>query len=112
MNTKDVIQWPIRRHVVAVSFVLLTFSATLSGAADCDRACLRSALDQYLNAIIKHDPAAAPLFIGFRQTETRQSSSPATEIRTIYATLFYPPPEMPAPNWPPYDGNWPVTPVK
>ncbi len=43
---------------------------TLSGAtADCDRTCLKEMLDQYLNAVIKHDPAAAPLFIGFRQTE-------------------------------------------
>src|SRR5437016_8571841 len=36
---------------------------------DCDRACLKTTLDQYLNAVIKHDPAAAPLFVGFRQTE-------------------------------------------
>ena len=35
----------------------------------CDRGCLRAALDSYLNAVIKHDPAAAPLMIGFRQTE-------------------------------------------
>ncbi|HLH31020.1 MAG TPA: hypothetical protein VKY31_07440, partial [Terriglobia bacterium] len=32
------------------------------------------------------------------------------KIRTIYATLFYPSPEMPVPNWPPYDGNWPLPP--
>jgi len=38
-------------------------------AAACDRACLRTALDAYLNALSKHDPAAAPLMIGFRQTE-------------------------------------------
>ena len=31
------------------------------------------------------------------------------KIRTIYAAMFYPPPEQPAPNWPPYDGNWPLT---
>ena len=36
---------------------------------DCDRGCLKTLLDQYLNAVIKHDPAAAPLFAGFRQTE-------------------------------------------
>jgi hypothetical protein len=36
---------------------------------DCDRACLRMMLDQYLQAVIKHDPAAAPLMTGFRQTE-------------------------------------------
>jgi hypothetical protein len=35
----------------------------------CDRACLSDALDQYLNAIIEHDPAAAGLSAGFRQTE-------------------------------------------
>ena len=29
-------------------------------------------------------------------------------IRTIYAAMYYPPPEMPVPNWPPYDGNWPL----
>jgi hypothetical protein len=32
------------------------------------------------------------------------------KIRTIYATLFYPSPEMPVPNWPPFDGNWPLPP--
>ena len=37
--------------------------------AACDRACLRQVLDQYLAAVVKHDPAAAPLVVGFRQTE-------------------------------------------
>jgi hypothetical protein len=22
--------------------------------------------------------------------------------------MFYPPPEQPVPNWPPYDGNFPI----
>jgi hypothetical protein len=35
----------------------------------CDRACLADALDQYLNAVIGHDPAEAGLSAGFRQTE-------------------------------------------
>ena len=30
------------------------------------------------------------------------------KIQTIYAAMFYPPPEMPVPNWPPFDGNWPL----
>src|SRR5262245_22945554 len=30
------------------------------------------------------------------------------KIRTIYATLHYPSPEEPVPNWPPYEGNWPL----
>jgi hypothetical protein len=32
------------------------------------------------------------------------------KIRSIYAAMFYPPPEMPVPNWPPFDGNWPLPP--
>ncbi len=40
-----------------------------SFAATCDRACLTSSLDQYLQAILKHDPQAAPLFLGYRHTE-------------------------------------------
>src|SRR5215471_9157410 len=45
-------------------------SAPLFAAAnDCDRACLKNALDQYLAAVIKHDPSAAPLAVGFRETD-------------------------------------------
>jgi hypothetical protein len=22
--------------------------------------------------------------------------------------MFYPPPDLPVPNWPPYEGNWPL----
>ncbi len=41
----------------------------VSAQANCDRACLRTMLDQYLAAVVKHDPAAVPLVVGFRQTE-------------------------------------------
>ena len=47
-------------------------------AADCDRACLKTTLDQYLNAVIKHDPTAAPLFVAFRQTENAVVVRPGT----------------------------------
>jgi hypothetical protein len=30
------------------------------------------------------------------------------KIRTVYSAMFYPTPEVPVPNWPPYDGNWPL----
>jgi hypothetical protein len=30
------------------------------------------------------------------------------KIRTIYTAMFYPPPTLAVPNWPPYDGNWPL----
>jgi hypothetical protein len=29
-------------------------------------------------------------------------------IRSIYTAMFYPPPERPVPNWPPYEGNFPL----
>ena len=35
----------------------------------CDRACLGGMLDRYLAAVVAHDPAKAPLVVGFRQTE-------------------------------------------
>ena len=54
-----------RRFIV--SLIALAWPAC--AATDCDRACLKTMLDQYLNAVIKHDPAAAPLMVGFRQTE-------------------------------------------
>ena len=44
-------------------------SSAFAAPGDCDRACLKTALDQYLNAVITHNPSAAPLFGGFRQTE-------------------------------------------
>jgi hypothetical protein len=53
-----------------ISFFVLVVALNAHAAAnDCDRACLRNALDRYLNAVVKHDPAAAPLFNAFRQTE-------------------------------------------
>jgi hypothetical protein len=30
------------------------------------------------------------------------------KIRSIYSAMFYPAPEAPVPNWPPYEGNWPL----
>jgi hypothetical protein len=32
------------------------------------------------------------------------------KIRSIYASMYYPDQEAMAPNWPPYDGNWPILP--
>jgi len=42
--------------------------------------CLRTALDAYLNAVVKHDPASAPLMIGFRQTENAVVVRPGTGV--------------------------------
>ena len=29
-------------------------------------------------------------------------------IRTTYTAMFYPPATLAVPNWPPYEGNWPL----
>jgi hypothetical protein len=52
------------------------FLASAAQAQDCDRACLESMLDQYLDAVVQHDPAAAPLAIGVRQTENAINVAP------------------------------------
>jgi hypothetical protein len=54
--------------VLVLSFVVSPPRVSAAGSP-CDRACLRTTLDAYLTAVSKHDPAAAPLMIGFRQTE-------------------------------------------
>src|SRR6185312_1854153 len=51
-----------------------------AAANDCDRACLKTTLDQYLAAVIKHDPTAAPLFVGFRQTDNSVVVRPGTGV--------------------------------
>ena len=48
--------------------------------APCDRAGLKTVLDQYLNAVIKHDPAGAPLAVGFRQTENAINVRPGNGV--------------------------------
>jgi hypothetical protein len=51
------------------SLTLILLAAGAAAAQTCDRACLKTALDQYLNAVLQHDPKAAPLFSGYRHTE-------------------------------------------
>src|ERR1700730_16710631 len=60
------------------AIILVCGARVFAAASDCDRACLKTTLDQYLNAVIKHDPAAAPLFAGFRQTENAVVVRPGT----------------------------------
>ncbi|HEY2843739.1 MAG TPA: hypothetical protein VGJ09_08820 [Bryobacteraceae bacterium] len=61
--------------------LLATVSVPMFAASnDCDRACLKTSLDQYLTAVIKHDPSAAPLFVGFRQTENSVVVRPGTGV--------------------------------
>jgi hypothetical protein len=60
--------WRLARFVACV-VVVVAGSVNLFAALDCDRVCMKSMLDQYMNAVTKHDPSQAPLLLGFRQTE-------------------------------------------
>src|ERR1700760_2590877 len=62
--------------LIAVGAVLIP---AVSGA-DCDRACLKGVLDQYLNAVTQHNPAAVPLSPGYRQTENAVVRRPGQGI--------------------------------
>ncbi len=56
-------------RALALVVLIAALSPSIAAAQDCDRTCLKDALDRYLAAVIKHDPSAAPLIVGFRQTE-------------------------------------------
>jgi hypothetical protein len=72
------------RRFVRCGFVFS--SVAIAGAANsfaqaaCDRTCLRTLLDQYLTAVIRHDPAAAPVVVGFRQTENAVNVRPGSGV--------------------------------
>jgi hypothetical protein len=55
-----------------IAVAALALSSASAFGATCDRACLTTTLDQYLTALVQHDAAAAPLALGFRQTENAQ----------------------------------------
>lgn len=62
-------------------FLLCAFlSLPLAYGAGCDRACLKGMLDQYLNAVVQHNPSGVPLSAGFRQTENAMVRRPGTGI--------------------------------
>ena len=46
----------------------------------CDRACLRTMFDEYLEAVVANDPSAAPLVVGFRQTENAINVRPGDGV--------------------------------
>jgi len=52
--------------------VLIVLASTAVGAEksrSCDRVCLKTTLDKYLAAVVRHDPSAVALAVGYRHTE-------------------------------------------
>lgn len=76
----------LMKRLTAAAAIVIGGAATASAQSDCNRACLRTALDQYLAAVVKHDPAAAPLALGFRQTENAINVPPGGGVwKTVTA---------------------------
>ena len=71
---------------IVVGVMLMAGGTPAWAQTACDRACLRTMLDQYLAAVIKHDPGAAPLVVGFRQTENAINVRPGNGVwKTVTA---------------------------
>src|SRR5512142_1063438 len=70
----------VRITAMKCSLVLGVVAVGSAYGAACDRACLKTTLDQYLSAVGQHKPAAAPLSIGFRQTENAMVRRPGTGL--------------------------------
>jgi hypothetical protein len=69
--------------LMRTSFLLALGSAVLIPsvfAADCDRVCLKAVLDQYLNAVVQHNPSSVQLTPGYRQTENAVVRRPGQGI--------------------------------
>ena len=62
----------MRIRVFATALALAGLLAAQSKSGACDRACLESYVDRYLDAVIAHDPAKAPIAKGAKFTENGQ----------------------------------------
>jgi hypothetical protein len=65
------------RFALAVSVVLLLSGlASSQGTSPCDRECLNGFVDQYLDALVKHDTTLVPLTKSVKFTENGQRLDP------------------------------------
>jgi hypothetical protein len=64
---------------LVIALACAVYAAGAYGQA-CNRACLTTALDRYLDALVKHEPTAAPLALGFRQTENAKVQALGTGL--------------------------------
>lgn len=59
----------MKRFSALLALAALPLAASAATNKACDRACLTSTLDTYMQAVLKHDPSAAPLAGSYRHTE-------------------------------------------
>jgi hypothetical protein len=59
----------MKRAFLRLALIVMPAAPAAAAPVPCDRACLDTMVDRFLGAVIAHDPARAPLAIGFRQTQ-------------------------------------------
>jgi ketosteroid isomerase-like protein len=60
----------MKRFVISMGLLCAVLPVwAFAAPASCDRPCLKSLLDGYLNAVVKHDPSSAALAGSYRHTE-------------------------------------------
>ena len=64
----------MRRMVL--SLLILGLSGPVLAAAECDRECLIDVMDDYIDALVQHDPTAAPLDARLKIVENFQPIKP------------------------------------
>jgi hypothetical protein len=66
--------------VAALAATTLIVSEAATAQPSCDRACLTQVLDGYLAAVIRHQPAQAPLAANYRGTENAVEVKPGDGV--------------------------------
>src|SRR5256885_14579917 len=61
------------RNLLLVAVALLPVSQAFAQGNACDRACLESTVDQFVDAFVRHDPKLAPLTRTVKFTENGQT---------------------------------------
>ena len=59
---------------------LFMIGSQVQAQSACNRDCLADMLDSYMNAVIAGDPDAAPIVVGFRQTENAINVAPGAGV--------------------------------
>ena len=80
---------PRLRRLFATALSASLFAAVPAYAQDCDRSCLEGFMDDFLEALLAHDPGGLPLATDMRYTEARTShwaTASGRPIRSIPVT--------------------------
>src|SRR5258708_16539688 len=83
-------KFPAALCPIASLGILLCGFAAGQGSGPCDRDCLNGFVDQYLDALVRHDPKLVPLTKNVKFTENGQRLDPGDGLwRSMSAKATY-----------------------